>query len=152
MVARVAVNRDLEGPTTRLPGPAVIHPRSDGLPPSPAIAVIDDEDVIRASMNSLIRSLGLEVKSFASADAFLAAEDQRFACVISDVQMPGMSGLELQRVIAGWPDPPPVIIMTAFPERARRPAVQNGAVCFIEKPVDGERLVRCLEAVLGSLD
>jgi FixJ family two-component response regulator len=152
MVAPFSAIRDLGRPTTRLPGRAVIHPRSDGLHASPAIAVIDDEDVIRASMGSLIRSLGLEVKSFASADAFLAAEDRRFACVISDVQMPGMSGLELQRVIAGWPEPPPMIIMTAFPERARQPAMQNGAVCFIEKPVDGERLVRCLEAVLGSLD
>lgn len=117
-----------------------------------SIAVIDDDEFVRSSMASLIRSLGLEVRTFPSADAFLASGERAFACLISDVQMPGMTGLELQREVAAWQDPAPMIIMTAYPERARAAAVEGGAVCFIEKPIDGDRLVVCLESVLGPLD
>ncbi len=116
------------------------------------IAVIDDDELIRSSMASLIRSLGLDVRTFDSADSFLAAGEKGFACLISDVQMPGTSGLELQQIVATWSDPTPMIVMTAYPERAKAAAMDGGAVCFIEKPVDGNRLVSCLESVLGPID
>ena len=81
------------------------------------------------SIGSLIRSFGLEPLTFASADAFLRSGDRAFACLICDVQMPGTSGLSLQRLMDRWPAALPVIIMSAYPDRARQTALDAGAVC-----------------------
>jgi FixJ family two-component response regulator len=115
------------------------------------IVVIDDEQVVRESTANLIRSLGLAVQTFASADAFLASERVPLACIVSDVQMPGTSGLELQRLVAQWRDPPPMIIMTGYPERLSKIAADAGAICVLEKPITPPELISCLEAVLGDL-
>src|ERR1700761_3888086 len=105
-------------------------------------------------MASLIRSLGLTARTFASADEYLRAGDvDRVACVLTDVQMPGTSGLQLQQILAGEESAPPVIMMTAFPDqRIRTQAIEAGAICFIEKPVSEQGLLGCLEQVLGPLD
>lgn len=105
-------------------------------------------------MLSLVRSLGLSAKTFSSAEEFLKNRgDFVFSCVISDVQMPGKTGLQLQRQLAEEGNGPPMIMMTGFPdEHIRSQALDAGAVCFIEKPVNGDRLVSCLEAVLGKFD
>jgi FixJ family two-component response regulator len=120
--------------------------------PSNAVAVVDDDESVRSSMTALLRSLGLEVRTFPSADAFLASGDRAFDCLITDVQMPGTDGLALQRIVRGWNEPIPTIVMTAFPERARDAALGAGAACFVAKPVDGDHLVSCLETILGGLD
>ena len=115
------------------------------------IAVIDDEEMVRTSMSSLIRSTGLNARTFPSADAFLASGETQFACLISDVQMPGTSGLELQEIISRWDERPPMIIMSGHHQGMREAAMQGGAACYIDKPIDGELLISCLEELLGSL-
>jgi|SRR5579859_2639756 len=118
------------------------------------VAIVDDDELVRSSMASLIRSLGLLAKTFASADEYLQAKDRHdVACLVTDIHMPGTSGLELQHILAGQASSPPVIFMTAFPsERVRVQAQQSGAICFIEKPIDESRLVACLGTVFGKLD
>jgi FixJ family two-component response regulator len=109
---------------------------------------------VRSSLASLVRSLGLSARTFASADEYLQTSDSEpFGCVISDVQMPGLSGLQLQQILVDRGAAPPVIMMTAFPsERVRDQVMDRGAVCFLEKPVDGDTLVGCLESLFGSFD
>lgn len=118
------------------------------------VAIIDDDELVRSSMASLIRSLGLFAKTFASADEYLQAEGRDdIDCLVTDIHMPGTSGLELQTILAREESPPPVIFMTAFPsDRIRSQVQQSGAVCFIEKPIDETRLVACLGTVFGKLD
>ena len=102
-------------------------------------------------MSSLVRSLGFAVCAFASADEFLASPRlNETSCLVADVQMPGMNGLDLQRELATRDWRMPIIFMTAFPEeRIRQRAEAAGAVAFFSKPVDGGALVQCLNAVLG---
>jgi FixJ family two-component response regulator len=118
------------------------------------VAIIDDDELVRSSMASLIRSLGLKARTFASADEYLGSEDvQDVACVVTDVQMPGTSGLQLQQILSAEDSAPPVIMMTAFPDkRVRAQALEAGALCFVEKPVSEQGLLNCLELVLGRLD
>jgi FixJ family two-component response regulator len=121
------------------------------LPQASSIAVIDDDELVRRTMSSLIRSLGLDARTFPSADAFLESGERAFDCLLSDVQMPGTDGLELQQIVSGWPHRPPMIIMSGDPRGMREAAMAGGAACYIEKPVDGEELIACLEDVLGPL-
>lgn len=119
------------------------------------VAIVDDDELVRLSMASLIRSLGLHARTFASADEYLLATDTHdVACLVTDIHMPGTSGLQLQQILLTKPSaPPPIIFMTAFPsERIRTQAQQSGAICFIEKPINEERLLACLGTVFGKLD
>jgi FixJ family two-component response regulator len=117
------------------------------------VAIIDDDELVRSSLAKLMRSIGLSTRTFASADEYLRSSGaEPFGCLISDIQMPGTSGLELQRVLQAKGSSPPMIMMTAFPSaRVRAQALQGGAVCFVEKPVQEDDLIACLEAVLGDL-
>lgn len=103
-------------------------------------------------MRSLVRSLGLEVFVFSSGKDFLSSPRVHdTACLILDVQMPGMTGLELQARLAKCDRPIPIIFITALPEdRIRRQVEEAGAVGFFPKPVDGSTIVGCIEAVLQS--
>ncbi len=118
------------------------------------VAIVDDDELVRSSMASLIRSLGLVARTFASADEYLRAENRGdIGCLVTDIQMPGTSGLQLQQILASQASSPPVIFMTAFPtERVRAQVEESGAICFIEKPIDEERLLACLGRVFGKLD
>ncbi len=117
------------------------------------VAIIDDDELVRSSLAKLMRSIGLSTRTFASADEYLRSSGaEPVDCLISDIQMPGTSGLELQRILKAKGSSPPMIMMTAFPsERVRAQALQGGAVCFVEKPVREDDLIGCLEAVLGDL-
>lgn len=118
------------------------------------VAIVDDDEMVRSSVASLLRSLGLSTRTFMSADEYLGADDTRdIACLVTDVQMPGTSGLQLQRILATRPSPPPVILMTAFPsDRVRALALEAGALCFLEKPVVEKHLLACLGQIFGDLD
>jgi FixJ family two-component response regulator len=118
------------------------------------VAIIDDDELVRSSMASLIRSLGLIARTFASADEYLRTSDVgNVACVLTDVQMPGTSGLQLQQILSTEKSSPPVILMTAFPDqRVRAQALEAGAICFMEKPVSEKGLLDCLEQVLGPFE
>ena len=102
-------------------------------------------------MSSLVRSLGHQAHVFASAEAFLASPRLLdTSCLIVDVQMPGMNGLDLLTELQARCSLIPVIFITAFPEeRIRRRAEAAGAVGFFSKPVDGRAIIGCLDAALG---
>ena len=122
------------------------------MPKASLVSVVDDDQFFRESMRRLMRSLGYAVEVFASAAEFLAsARLVDTACLIADVQMPVMTGIELQRhlIEAGYTIP--TILVTAYPDdvdRAR--ALNDGVVCYLRKPVDEQHLIRCLHAALES--
>jgi FixJ family two-component response regulator len=105
-------------------------------------------------MSSLARSLGYQACEFASAEAFLASPHrQHTACLITDVQMSGMSGLELQDTLLAQHPCVPIIFITAFPaDRIRKRAEAAGAAGFFSKPVDSQLIIRCLDAALSRPD
>jgi FixJ family two-component response regulator len=117
---------------------------------APVISIIDDDASIRAGLNNLVRSLGYIVSTFASAAAFLqSAQLHKTCCVIADVRMPGMSGVELQSHLRGQGYKVPFIFITAVPDdTTRRQALDNGAMCFLTKPFDEETLIECLNTAL----
>lgn len=121
------------------------------LPEGPLISVIDDDASVRLATESLVRSLGYRVQGYACAGDFLRSADRSATrCLITDVQMPGMDGLELQRLLRNADDPMPVILVTAYPEEhLRRRAEAAGAVAFLSKPFAAESLVACIETALG---
>jgi FixJ family two-component response regulator len=101
-------------------------------------------------MSSLVRSLGFAACAFASAEEFLASPRLNdTSCLVVDVQMPGLSGLDLQSELATRDRRMPIILITAFPEeRIRKRAKDAGAVGFFSKPVDSHALIECLDTVL----
>jgi FixJ family two-component response regulator len=121
------------------------------LPQIPIVSVIDDDMSVRDATNRLVRSLGYAARSFASAEEFLrSAGANDTSCVIADVQMPGMSGIELQTALAARGRRVPIIFITAYPDEAiRARALAAGATCFLAKPFDGATLISCLETALG---
>jgi FixJ family two-component response regulator len=116
----------------------------------PTVAVVDDDEAVRGALGNLLASLDLGVATFASAEAFLASPACRdAACLIADVQMPGMSGLDLQHHLAETGNRLPVILITAFPqEHVRRQAEAEGAFGFFAKPFDGGLMIQCIERAL----
>jgi FixJ family two-component response regulator len=117
---------------------------------APVISIIDDDASLRAATDNLLRSLGYTVYTFASAEEFLrSAHFNDTSCVIADVQMPGMSGVDLQAHLLTQGHSVPFIFMTAFPEEAvRARALKAGAICFLTKPFDRLTLIRYLDAAL----
>ena len=116
------------------------------------ISVIDDDASYRIATDSLLRAHGYTVYTFASAAEFLCSPqvDETY-CVIADVQMPAMSGIELQTLLRKQGRSVPFIFITAFPEEAVRVrALSDGAICFLAKPFDSAALIRCVEAALGT--
>jgi FixJ family two-component response regulator len=119
---------------------------------SPLISIVDDDTSARSSVDFLVQSLGYLTASFASAEEFLKSDCLRdTACLITDIRMPGMSGLELQDQIALSGHEIPVIFITAFSEvKLRDRALKAGALGFLNKPFREETLIACLEKALGS--
>jgi len=117
---------------------------------APVISIIDDDPSVRTATGRLLRSMGFSVYAFASAKEFLSSPKLgETSCVIADVEMPGMSGLELQERLIAHDHGKPIIFITAFPqERARERAMKAGAVDFLSKPFDQARLLECVERAL----
>ena len=120
------------------------------MPKVPVVSIIDDDVSVRVAICRLVRSLGYTAHAFASADEFLKSQDMNdTSCVIADVQMPGMTGIELQQQLRDQGRSLPVIFITAFPEEhLRARAMKGGAVCFLSKPFDGTVLVECIDSAL----
>ena len=116
------------------------------------IAIVDDNDDVRLAIRSLLRSLGHSVLAFASANEFLNSEKlTETSCLITDVQMPGISGIELQARLKSSGHRIPVIVITAFPDESiRERAMQLGALSFLTKPFDDATLTDCLDRALHS--
>jgi FixJ family two-component response regulator len=121
------------------------------LPLVPTIAVIDDDQAIREAMDDLVKSCGYKCRLFASAEEFLAFEPRsEINCMLVDVKMPGLSGVELQAELNKHSGRPPMIFVTSSrDERTRNTAINGGAFAFLGKPVNIEKLIGCLESALG---
>ncbi len=107
------------------------------------ICIVDDDDGVRASLENFLRSAGIRVCTFGSAEGFLASDELGAAdCLITDLHMPGMDGLALQQELNRRGRTFPVIVMTAFPTRdAEERSTSLGAVAFLCKPVDPDLLL-----------
>jgi FixJ family two-component response regulator len=118
----------------------------------PLISVVDDDDSVRESLRGLIRSVGFAVAVFASAEEFVSSDDLRNTdCLILDVRMPGMNGLDLQRHLAATHHQIPVIFVTAHgDEEARQRALNGGAVDYLLKPFSEEALLNAIDAALSK--
>lgn len=124
-----------------------------GMSKIPHVSVVDDDESIREAIKSLLRSVGIEANVFASAEDFLNSDYTRdTACLILDVRMPGMSGLELQQRLVSANCLLPIIFITAHAsdEGARSRALQSGAVDFLLKPFSEEALLNDVYAALES--
>lgn len=112
------------------------------------IAIIDNDASVRSGIGALVRSAGLQASLFASAEAFLAAR-QPCACVVTDIQMPGMDGLALLEELSRRDMRVPAIVVTGFPEPAIRVrAMAAGAAGFFAKPFESCELIACIERLL----
>ena len=114
------------------------------------VSVVDDNLHFRDSMRRLMRSLGYSAEAFASAAGFLASSRvEQTACLIADVNMPRMTGIELHRHLVETGQAIPTILVTAYPNEADRArAASEGVVCYLRKPIDEDELTMCLRAAL----
>jgi len=116
------------------------------------VSVVEDDQFFRDSMGRLMKSMGYVVESFPSAADFLASPRlTETDCLIADVHMPVMTGIELYRQLVDAKHAIPTILVTAYPNDAdRASALNDGIVCYLRKPVNEEHLKRCLREALGS--
>ena len=114
------------------------------------ISVVDDDASMREAIRGLMKSLGYTAEAFGSAEEFLSSREvPRTSCLIADVQMPGMTGLELHRHLVASGKPVPTILITAYPDdRVRQRALEDGVVCFLSKPFDETALLACIRSSL----
>jgi FixJ family two-component response regulator len=114
------------------------------------ISIVDDDQPFRDSLRELLRSLGYTVEVFASAADFLGSRLlPETDCLLADVQMPGMTGIELHRYLIEARCPIPTILVTAYPNEADQSrALKDGVICYLCKPVDDDHLERCLRSAL----
>jgi FixJ family two-component response regulator len=115
-------------------------------------AIVDEEEPVRDAMKSLVRSLGYHASTFGSADDFLKSEQVHdTSCLITDVQMPGLSGLDLQDHLIARGHRIPIIFITGYPnDSVRARAMKAGAVCFLNKPFDEDHFIGCIEKALKA--
>ena len=121
------------------------------MPNTSLIAVVDDDESAREAIISLVRSFGYQVVAFEGAETFLAFNRGGVGCLIADVQMPGMTGLDLHARLVAQGETTPTILITAFAdEGVRTRALRAGVKCFLPKPVGEEDLRDCLRSAIQS--
>jgi FixJ family two-component response regulator len=127
---------------------------ADILPETSVVSIVDDDHSIRTSVGALVRSLGYTARVFPSAEDFLnSGQIETTDCLIADIQMPGMSGVDLQQALVGKGYKLPMIFITAYPqESVKQQLLAAGALCLLTKPYDGEALVAYIEAALAPRD
>lgn len=125
---------------------------ADVLSAASVISVLDDDPYVRAAINNLLESRGYVVHTFASAEEFLRSSDSNgTSCVIADVQMPLMTGIDLLTQMRAHGSATPFIFITAFPdESVRVRALKAGAICFLGKPFAASDLMQCLDRALAA--
>ena len=119
---------------------------------SSLVAIVDDDDSLREALQGLLKATGFPAEAFPSAEAFLSSgHQQKTACLITDIRMPGMSGLELQARLNADRYRIPIIFLTAHgDEKMRMQALRAGAVEFLAKPFDAEALLENVRAALEA--
>ena len=118
------------------------------------MSIIDDDFSVRIAVADIVRSMDLTANTFASGQDFLKSNSlSDTACIVADVQMPGLSGIELQQALTAKQMKIPMIFITAYPdERTRAKAFEGGAICFLNKPFGGSTIVECIERALSIRD
>src|SRR5712692_4971368 len=116
------------------------------------VAIVDDDDSMRSALQGLLKAIGLPAQAFASAEEFLnSGQQHQTACLIADIRMPGMSGLELQARLNAENCRIPTIFITAHGDtKMRMQALREGAVEFLSKPFDDEALLESVRAALET--
>jgi FixJ family two-component response regulator len=116
------------------------------------VAIVDDDESVRSALQGLMKAVGFPARSFASAEEFLKSGQQhQTACLIADIRMPGMSGLELQAKLNAEHCRIPTIFITAHGDsKMRMQALRAGAVEFLAKPFDDEALIESVRAALDN--
>ena len=124
------------------------------MPKVPVISIVDDDESVREATKGLVRSLGYVAATFASGEEFLNSDRVNdTSCLITDVQMPGLDGLELQSRLTTMGRHVPIIFVTACPqERIRARALKAGAFGFLSKPFSDASLIACLDRALAEDD
>jgi FixJ family two-component response regulator len=122
------------------------------VPPKNAVSIVEDDESLRLALVGLIRSVGYEGRGFASAEEYLALQDGRCACVITDLHMPGLSGIEMMLRLRemGYSVPAIVITARAQPTIEAR-ALAAGAICVLRKPFEADALLECLQRALAEV-
>jgi FixJ family two-component response regulator len=118
----------------------------------PVISIIDDDESVRNATTRLVQSLGFAALTFSSARDFLrSARRHDISCLITDIQMPDISGIELQSILFAEGENVPIIFITAFPDEGiRTRALKAGAVGFLSKPFEGSTLIQCIADALKT--
>ena len=122
------------------------------MPEHTLISIVDDDELYRESVRKLVRLFGYDVETFPSSADFLASRHlSGTACLIVDVNMPGMTGVELHGHLIKLGHAIPMILVTAFPDEAvRNQALKDGVICYLSKPVDDVELESCLRTALKA--
>ena len=120
------------------------------MPRKAVIAIVDDDHSVREALTSLVRSLGFIAMAFECAEDLLKSRRRRnLSCVIADVQMPGITGIELHDRLVASGEPIPTILITAFPdERSRERALRAGVIGYLTKPFSEDELLACIRSSL----
>jgi FixJ family two-component response regulator len=118
----------------------------------PLISIVDDDESMREAVKGLLRSLGYRAEALASAQEFLSSRHvRRTSCLIADMQMPGMTGLELYQRLSTSGKPIPTVLITAYPDHGvRERALSAGVVGYLSKPFEEDDLIACIRSVLGT--
>jgi FixJ family two-component response regulator len=117
----------------------------------PIIAVVDDDEAVQVSISSLLHSAGYRSEAYRSAEAFLdACAMQLPDCAILDFRLPGLNGLELQRMLSEFGHAIPIIMVSAYDDRVRTKALEQGALIVLGKPFGGETLLAAIRSALES--
>ena len=116
------------------------------------IAIVDDDEAVREATKTLVRSLGYNASMFASAEEFLNSEQfSNTSCLITDLQMPGLSGLDLQDRLIAKGHRIPIVFLTGDPdENLRARALKAGAIAFLSKPCNDDHLLGCIKKALKA--
>jgi FixJ family two-component response regulator len=119
---------------------------------APTISIVDDDESMRCAVKSLVTSLGFDAYTFASAEEFLQSPRlDNTSCLITDLQMPGLNGVDLQKSLLAQDRHIPIIFMTAFPEeRMRTRAIEAGALGFLRKPFESETLINLIDRAIET--
>ncbi|MBT2323651.1 response regulator [Variovorax paradoxus] len=120
----------------------------------PTVAIVDDDESVRDTTKDLLDSAGVSAATFDSAESFLQSKSTcAIRCLVADMRMPGMTGLELHGHLAAAGTPIPTVLITAYPdERAIERALKAGVICFLAKPFSAEDLLACIETALRARD
>jgi FixJ family two-component response regulator len=130
----------------------LLHVDGRNMPSGPVISIVDDDESSRTGLVRLVRSMGFVAHSFPTASAFLKSHQlSETSCLISDILMPDMTGIQLHSTLRARGHSIPIILITGFPdEKACAQALSRGAICYLSKPIESGSLAHCLNLALYS--